>query len=37
VIYVPEQELRSHYAAARLSQQFDAAIFVRTTEAVQPL
>jgi erythromycin esterase-like protein len=37
VIYVPEQELRSHYAAARLSQQFDAAIFVRTTEAVGPL
>ncbi len=37
VIYVPEQELRSHYAAARLSGQFDAAIFIRRTEAVRPL
>ena len=37
VIYVPEQELRSHYAAARLSPQFDAAVFVSKTEAVQPL
>jgi erythromycin esterase-like protein len=37
VIYVPQQELRSHYGAARLSRQFDAAVFVRRTEAVQPL
>jgi erythromycin esterase-like protein len=37
VIYVPEQERRSHYAAARLSRQFDAAVFVRKTEAVRPL
>jgi erythromycin esterase-like protein len=37
VIYVPHQELRSHYAAARLSRQFDAAVFVRKTEAVRPL
>jgi erythromycin esterase-like protein len=37
VIYVPQQELRSHYGAARLSQQFDAAVFIRTTGAVQPL
>lgn len=37
VIYVPEQELRSHYAPARLSRQFDAAVFVRKTEAVRPL
>lgn len=37
VIYAPHQELRSHYAAARLSQQFDAAVFIRKTEAVQPL
>jgi erythromycin esterase-like protein len=37
VIYVPHQELRSHYAAARLSRQFDAAVFIRKTEAVRPL
>ena len=37
VIYVPEQERQSHYAAARLSRQFDAAVFVRKTEAVRPL
>jgi len=37
VIYRPESELQSHYFTARLSQQFDAAIFFSVTEAVTPL
>ncbi|MGX9176813.1 protein-L-isoaspartate(D-aspartate) O-methyltransferase [Mesorhizobium sp. BHbdii] len=37
VIYRPETELRSHYAAASLSQQFDAFVWFDETVAVTPL
>ncbi|RWN33669.1 protein-L-isoaspartate(D-aspartate) O-methyltransferase [Mesorhizobium sp.] len=37
VIYRPETELRSHYADASLSQQFDAFVWFDETAAVTPL
>lgn len=37
VIYRPETELRSHYAAASLAQQFDAFVWFDETVAVTPL
>jgi erythromycin esterase-like protein len=37
VIYHPEGELQSHYLQARLSDQFDALIYLDTTSAVRPL
>jgi erythromycin esterase-like protein len=37
VIYRPESERQSHYFEARLSHQFDAAIFFDRTSAVTPL
>ena len=37
VIYKPESELRSHYFAASLAQQFDAVIHFDHTRAVEPL
>jgi erythromycin esterase-like protein len=37
VVYRPETERQSHYFTARLSQQFDAVVFVDTTAAVTPL
>ncbi|RUV63254.1 hypothetical protein EOA85_03895 [Mesorhizobium sp. M5C.F.Ca.IN.020.29.1.1] len=37
MIYRPETELRSHYAAASLSQQFDAFVWFDETVAVTPL
>lgn len=37
VIYLPESERRSHYFAARLSQQFDVVIHVDQTRALEPL
>jgi erythromycin esterase-like protein len=37
VIYKPETELRSHYFAASLAQQFDAVIHFDQTRAVEPL
>jgi erythromycin esterase-like protein len=37
VVYVPHAEMRSHYGLARLSAQFDAAVFFDRTEALRPL
>jgi erythromycin esterase-like protein len=37
VVYRPETERQSHYFLARLSRQFDAAVFFDTTSAVVPL
>src|SRR5690606_4801888 len=37
VIYRPETELQSHYAAASLSEQFDAYVWFDQTSAVTPL
>jgi erythromycin esterase-like protein len=37
VVYVPQSERQSHYFMARLSRQFDAAVFFDTTSAVRPL
>jgi erythromycin esterase-like protein len=37
VVYRPETERESHYFTARLSRQFDAAVFLHTTSAVKPL
>jgi erythromycin esterase-like protein len=37
VIYLPETERFSHYFEARISDQFDAAIFLDRTKAVSPL
>jgi erythromycin esterase-like protein len=37
VIYLPETERFSHYFEARISDQFDAAIFFDRTKAVTPL
>jgi len=37
VVYRPEDERRSHYQFARLSDQFDAVIHVDRTHAVEPL
>jgi len=37
VVYRPETERQSHYFLARLSRQFDAAVFFDTTSAVRPL
>lgn len=37
VIYRPETELQSHYAAASLSQQFDAWVWFDKTRAITPL
>ena len=37
VIYLPETERFSHYFEARISNQFDAALFIDRTKAVTPL
>jgi erythromycin esterase-like protein len=37
VLYIPENERRSHYFHARLAQQFDYVIHVDETRAVEPL
>ena len=37
MIYRPETELASHYAAASLPQQFDAWVWLDETSAVVPL
>ncbi len=37
VIYLPETERQSHYFEARLSEQFDAAIFFDQSKAVAPI
>jgi erythromycin esterase-like protein len=37
VVYAPQSERQSHYFTARLSRQFDAAVFFDVTSAVQPL
>jgi erythromycin esterase-like protein len=37
VLYVPEQERRSHYFHATLPEQFDYVLHVDTTRAVEPL
>ena len=37
VVYLPHSERLGHYSQARISDQFDAAIFIEKTEAVTPL
>jgi erythromycin esterase-like protein len=37
VIYRPDTELQSHYAAVELSRQFDAYVWFDRTRAVKPL
>jgi hypothetical protein len=37
VVYVPESERRSHYFYATLSEQFDVALHIDETRAVEPL
>ena len=37
VIYLPETERQSHYAQARLAEQFDAYLWLERTGAVEPL
>lgn len=37
VIYLPKSERQSHYFSARISEQFDALIFLDETHAVVPL
>jgi erythromycin esterase-like protein len=37
VIYLPEDERRSHYFSARIGAQFDAVIHIDRTSALEPL